>query len=239
MSGHSKWHSIKHQKAITDAKRGQSFTRHANAISAAAKQSGGDPNNNVRLRLAMEAACAANMPKDNIERAIKRGTGELAGTTIEEFIIEAFGPGGIGIMIEVITDNRNRALSDIRMILSKNSGQVAGQGAVAHLFQQKGVLRYTTSKLTDEIESAIIDSGASDYQFEDESLTVETERADLKKVKDALEAVGLTVESAQLEYVATTNLEVGADDQDRLLSLLDKLDSNDDVANIATNAANL
>jgi YebC/PmpR family DNA-binding regulatory protein len=235
MSGHSKWHSIKHQKAATDAKRGQAFTRLTNNISAAAKQGGGDIEMNFRLRLAVETARAANMPKDNIERAIKRGTGELAGVTIEEFTMEAFAPGGAGLLISIITDNRNRALSDIRLILSKGGGTVAGQGAVSHMFEQRGVLRASTD-LTDQLEEQIIDSGALDYSADDGILTIETDRTDLKKVKDALEEDGLKFETADLEFVPTTTAAIPDGKRDSLIGLMERLEDNDDVASVATNA---
>jgi len=236
MSGHSKWSSIKHQKAITDARRGQAFTRLTNNITAAAKQGGGDIEMNFRLRLAVDTARAANMPKENIDRAIKRGTGELAGSTIEEFTMEAFAPGGAGLLISIITDNRNRALSDIRLILSKGGGTTAGQGAVGHMFEQRGVLRSEIPSLTNTIEEQLIDSGALDYSFDDGTLTVETDRASLKSVKDALEAVGLKFSSADLEFVPATTVEVPANKVESLENLLTKLDDNDDVAHVATNA---
>lgn len=236
MSGHSKWHSIKHKKAATDAKRGQSFTKLANIISAAARAGGGDPNANLRLKIAIESARKENLPKENIERAIKRGTGELGGAIIEEFTIEAFGPGNIGLMIEVITDNRNRTLADVRTIISKAGGRVADNGSVAHLFEQKGVIRASVEELTEEQEEAIIDSGAQDYGITDGTLTVTTSRQDLNAVKNAIEAVGLTTDSAQLEFVAHTTLTIDEDTEQKLLGLLDTLDSNDDVANVSTNA---
>lgn len=235
MSGHSKWHSIRHQKAANDAKRGAAFTRLANNISAAAKQGGGDIEMNFRLRLAVETARGANMPKDNIDRAIKRGTGELAGQTIEEFTVEAFAPGGAGLLINVITDNRNRALSDVRLILNKNGGTPAGQGAVSHMFEQRGLLRAPVTELTDELEETIIDSGALDYSLDEGELTVETDRADLKKVKDALEAAGLKFDTAELAYIPTTTVDVPAAKHDSLLNVLERLDDNDDVASVATN----
>ncbi len=236
MSGHSKWHSIKHQKAATDAKRGQAFTRLTNNISAAAKQGGGDIEMNFRLRLAVETARAANMPKENIERAIKRGTGELAGQTIEEFTMEAFAPGGAGLLISIITDNRNRALSDIRLILSKNGGTVAGQGSVSHMFEQRGLLRASVDEMTDELEEQIIDSGAIDYSHEDGELSLETDRTDLKKVKDSLESFGLTFETAELGFVPTTTAEVPDAKKESLINLIERLEDNDDVSSVATNA---
>lgn len=238
MSGHSKWHSIKHQKAANDAKRGKTFTKLANTISVAAKNGGGDPDMNIRLRMAMDAARAANMPKDNIERAVKRGTGELADKELHEFTIEAFGPGGVGIIVEVITDNRNRTLSDVRTIIEKAGGTVAGQGAVSHGFTQKGVLRGTVTTLTEEQEEKIIESGAEDYSVDDDQLTVYTERAKLKAVQDSL-TPDFTFESAQLEFVPTTTVAIDAAAEERVLTLLTTLDDNDDVSAVYSNAAGL
>ncbi len=239
MSGHSKWHSIKHQKAANDAKRGKTFTKLANAISVAAKNGGGDPDMNIRLRMAMDAARSANMPKDNIERAIKRGTGELAGSELAEFTIEGFGPGGFGIIAEVITDNRNRTLSDVRTIIEKAGGTVAGQGAVAHGFTQKGVLRGTLPTLSEEQEEQIIESGADDYALDEDQLTIYTERSALKSVQTALEQAGFTFESAQLEFVPTTTVDLDDTAQDRALSLLSSLDDNDDVSAVYSNVTGL
>lgn len=239
MSGHSKWHSIKHQKAANDAKRGKTFTKLANTITVSAKNGGGDPDMNIRLRMAMDAARAANMPKDNIERAVKRGTGELEGKELQEFTIEGFGPGGVGIIVEVITDNRNRTLSDVRTIIEKGGGTVAGQGAVSHGFSQKGVLRGTLSELTDEQEEQLIESGAEDYSVGDNQLTVYTERTQLKTVQTALEAAGFQFESVQLEFVPTTTVAIDANTEERILTLLTTLDDNDDVSAVYSNAAGL
>ncbi|MDO8472085.1 MAG: YebC/PmpR family DNA-binding transcriptional regulator [bacterium] len=236
MSGHSKWHSIKHKKAATDAKRGQSFTKLANIISAAARTGGGDPNANLRLKIAIESARKDNLPKENIERAIKRGTGELGGAIIEEFTIEAFASGNIGLLIEVITDNRNRTLAEVRNIISKAGGRVADNGSVAHLFEQKGVIRAALDTLTAEQEEAVIDSGALDYDLTDGTLTITATRNDLNVVKTAVEAVNINPETAQLEFVASVPLPIEAEIETKLLNLLETLDNNDDVANVSTNA---
>lgn len=239
MSGHSKWHSIKHKKAATDAKRGQIFTKLAKAIAVTAKNGGGNPNDNIQLRMAVETARAANMPKENIERAIKRGTGELAGAILSEFTLEAIGPGNIGLMIEVITDNRNRALADLRHIVDRAGGRVTEQGAVRHGFTQKGVLRTSLDQLSEEQEEAIMESNAADYDFTDGQLTVQTERNNLKTVRDWLTAKELNFETAQLEYVATNPLPIDPETENKILALLEALDDNEDVANVYTNAAGL
>ena len=239
MSGHSKWHSIKHKKGANDAKRGQAFTKLANNIAAAARDGGGNADDNIRLRMAIDTAKKSNLPKENIERAIKRGTGELEGSIIEEFIMEGFGPGGTGLLIEIITDNKNRSLAEVRNILSKNGGTIADKGAVAHLFIQKGIIRGPLTKLSDKLEEMIIESGAEDYTVEDEILTVETARTDLKSVKDILDNHKIEIEQAGLEYVAKMPLEIDERTEEKLLALLEALDDNDDVANVSTNAKNI
>lgn len=239
MSGHSKWHSIKHKKAATDAKRGQSFTKLANIIAAAARSGGGEPNSNLRLKIAIETAKRGNLPRENIERAIKRGTGELGGAIIEEFIIEAFAAGNIGLMIEVITDNRNRSLAEVRNIVSKAGGRVADNGSVAHLFEQQGVIRAALEAMSNEQEEAIIDSGALDYDLTDGTLTITTSRSDLNNVKTAIEVVGINTETAQLEFVAKAPVPIDEATETKLIALLETLDNNDDVANVSTNAAGI
>jgi len=239
MSGHSKWHSIKHKKGANDAKRGQTFTKLANNIAAAARSGGADPDANIRLRMAIDTAKKSNLPKENIERAIKRGTGELAGSIIEEFIMEGFGPGGTGLIIEVITDNKNRSLAEIRNIMSKKGGTVADKGAVAHLFEQKGIIRGPFTEMTEQMEEIIINSGAEDYSLAENILTVETARADLKSVKDILDSHNFEIEEAGLEYVAKAEIEIDEPTEEKLLALLEALDDNDDVANVSTNAKNI
>ncbi len=239
MSGHSKWSSIKHKKGANDAKRGQVFTKMANLIAAAARAGGSDPDANVRLRMAIDTAKKSNLPKDNIERAIKRGTGELEGAVIEEFIMEGFGPGGTGLIIEVISDNKNRSLAEIRNIMSKNGGIVADKGSVTHLFEQKGIIRGPLKEMTDSVEEIIIESGAEDYSLAERVLTVETARADLKSVKDILEKNKIKISEVDLEYVAQTEMEIDTTTEEKLLALLQTLDDNDDVANVSTNAKDI
>jgi YebC/PmpR family DNA-binding regulatory protein len=238
MSGHSKWAGIKHKKAIVDAKRGSSFTKLANTVTVAAKQGGGDPSLNAYLRVAIDKARAANMPKDNIERAIKRGTGELGGAAVEELLYEGFGPGNTAILVEVLTDNRNRTNADVRMIFNKTGGRIADGGGVAYQFTQKGVLRLDVSVAQAEsFEEAVIESGADDYLMGEGYGIVYVSPQELHTVKDALEAASYPVDSAKIEYVANAPIEVEDEILEKVSRLLDVLDENDDVTNIYTNIA--
>lgn len=236
MSGHSKWAGIKHQKAANDAKRGNVFTKIANLITVAAKQGGGDVNMNPSLRLAVEKARGANMPKDNVERAIKRGTGELGGAAVEELLYEGFGPGGTAILIEALTDNRNRTNADVRLILTKNGGRMPDGGGVAYQFSQRGVLRLAVPEAkTEAFEELVIEQEAEDYLLVDGIAVVYTPLGSVHRLKDSLEAAGFTVESARVERVAHTPIEVSDEDMEKLAKLLDALDDNDDVTNVYTN----
>lgn len=239
MSGHSKWHSIRHKKAIIDSKRAGTFTRLAKDITVAARE-GGDPEMNFRLRLAIDRAKAANMPKDNIERAIGRGTGENKdGVQIEEVIYEAYGPGQIAMLIKVLTDNKNRTISEIRNLLKKNNGKMAEGGGVAWQFEQRGFLRAKIDKdggmTADEVELAIIESGAKDYQTEENDYLIYTLPADLKAVKENLEKQGLKVEEADLVFLAKNKIEVSDSERESYENLYEILDEHDDVAAIFDN----
>ena len=238
MSGHSKWAGIKHQKAANDAKRGNVFTRLGNAITVAAKQGGGDPTMNPSLRLAIEKARAANMPKDNVERAVNRGTGELGGAAVEELLYEGFGPANTAILVEVLTDNRNRSNADIRTIFSKNGGRMAESG-VAYQFTQRGVLRFEdiASNRVESFEELVIDSGAEDYVLQEGYATVFVEVPDLHKTKDVLEAGGFVASSVKIERVANTPTEISDEELEKLVKLIDVLEENDDVTSVYTNVA--
>ncbi|MEI6477472.1 MAG: YebC/PmpR family DNA-binding transcriptional regulator [bacterium] len=239
MSGHSKWAGIKHKKALVDAKRGSSFTKLANNITVAAKQGGGDPVMNASLRLAIEKARGANMPKDNIERAVKRGTGESGGAAVEEVLYEGFGPGGVAILVEALTDNRNRSNSDIRNIFNKNGGRMPEGGGIAYQFGQKGVVRADLSDANlDVFEEAVIESGADDYTLGDDFATVYTSIPDLHRVKDELEAKGFKIGSAKIERIPNLPIEL-ADEEDleKAFKLIEVLEENDDVTNVFTNLA--
>ena len=232
MSGHSKWATTKRQKAIVDAKRGAAFTKIANQIAIAAR-SGGDPTMNPTLAMVLEKARKANMPKANIERAIARATDKSAAAMIEE-TYEAYGPAGIGIIIEVATDNKNRTMPEVRNALSKNGGRMADPGSVMFQFARKGVIEIT-EKGEDALMTAL-DCGAEDANEGEEGIEVITEATDLMKVRQALIDAGLTVDNAELRYIANTSVPVSEDDAEKVDKLLNAIDDLDDVTNVFTNA---
>jgi len=234
MSGHSKWATTKHQKAATDARKSNLFTKIANTISVAAR-SGGGPTMNFQLRLAIDKARTANMPKDKIERAIKRGTGELGGAQIEEVTYEAYGLGGTAILVETLTDNKNRTSGEIKSIFNKLGGKLAESGSVAYLFSRKGVIRAVGSVSKDEAEMAIIDSGAEDYATDNEAFLIYTKPEDLFKVKTALEVANMTVLSAELSWEPNTTIELNEEQSGRAVKLLETLDELDDITNVSSN----
>lgn len=237
MSGHSKWSSIKHQKGIADAKRGKAFTKLGHALTVAAKQGGGDPGMNPRLELAIEMAKRANMPKENIERAIKRGTGELGGAATEEINYEAYGPLGIAIYIEAVTDNRNRTTADIRSALTRFGGKLGESGSVAYLFQQRGVITLAKSgKDSEAIELAIIDSGAEDYDETEETFTLYTDPKTLSHTKERLEAAGLTIEALEQRFEPVQTVHISDEKTaGQILRLMEALEELDDVSSVSSN----
>ncbi|MFQ6604222.1 MAG: YebC/PmpR family DNA-binding transcriptional regulator [Fidelibacterota bacterium] len=236
MSGHSKWSTIKRKKAVIDAKRGKIFTKLIKEITVAARLGGGDESANPRLRSAIIAARGANMPNDNIQRAIQKGTGELPGVVYEEMTYEGYGPAGVAILLEVITDNKNRIVSEIRHIMSKYGGNLGENGSVAWMFDKKGQIVIPASAGSEEeIFESALEAGADDFEPEDEVYTITTEPTALMSVKDALEAKGFTVESARLDFIPKTLQKVEGKEAERLLNLLDALDDNDDINNIYTN----
>lgn len=233
MSGHSKWATTKRQKAVTDAKRGAIFTKLANLITIAAREKGGDLDTNFTLRMAVDKAKAANMPKDNIERAIKRGTGELEGGVIEELTYEGFGPANSQFIIKSLTDNKNRSASSIRHIFSKNGGSL---GAVAWNFEQKGVIRISDLGFSiSDLELELIDAGAQDIKQEEEGITIFTKTEDLQKVKNFLDSKNIKAESAEIEYIAKTTTEATGEDKEKIESFIEELDDNEDVSDYYTN----
>jgi YebC/PmpR family DNA-binding regulatory protein len=237
MSGHSKWAGIKHKKALVDAKRGSNFTKIANMISVAARQGGGDAGMNPNLRLSIEKARSLNMPKDNIERAIKRGTGELGGAVTEELLYEGFGPGNICILVEVLTDNRNRSGADVRLLFIKNGGRFAEGGGVAYQFTSTGVIRLAYTGDTSNLEELLIEGGADDYELEDGTAVVKVSRDALHPLREQLEQVGYKVDSANVEHVPNTLVELNEEDEEKALKLLDILEGYDDVTAVYTNLA--
>lgn len=203
MSGHSKWAQIKRQKGAADQKRGSLFTKLGHAISIAAREGGEDPESNFKLRLAMDRAKSFNMPKENMDRAIKRGTGEIAGVEISEVTYEAFGPGGVGLIIEIVTDNKNRALADVKNILSKHGGRLGTAGTVNWMFEKKGVVIIPKKNIQnpDELELTLIDAGAEDIQENEDALTITTTLENVEKVKEVAEKNQLPVEYAGVDLV--------------------------------------
>jgi YebC/PmpR family DNA-binding regulatory protein len=236
MSGHSKWHTIKHKKGLADAKRGQAFTKIIKEISIAARLGGGDAETNPRLRTAILKAKATNMPKDNIERAIKKGTGELEGVNYEEILYEAYGPGGVAILIDILTDNKNRAAAEIRNLLNKGGGNLGAAGSVAYLFKRKGLINYDTAKYKeDDILAVAIDAGAEDVSSDPDSIEVTTSPEDFENVIKAMEAKGFEHSMAEIVRVADTNVTLENDKTEKALKLVDKLEEHEDVQSVATN----
>ncbi|GAB4315543.1 MAG: YebC/PmpR family DNA-binding transcriptional regulator [Candidatus Sumerlaeia bacterium] len=237
MSGHSKWHSIKHKKAAADAKRGKVFTRIIKEIVIAARLGGGDPEGNPRLRTAIAAARDANMPKENIERAIKKGTGELPGTTIEEWTYEGYGAGGVAFMVEVTTDNRNRTTSDIRHAFSKHNGSLGESGCVAWMFERKGqIVADGEGRSEDAMMELALECGADDLTPGDEGMYVlTTDPAALMDVREALEAKGVKVVSAEVNYVPKNTVKVEGKEAEQVLKLLSVLEDHEDVQKVSAN----
>jgi len=238
MSGHSKWATIKHAKGAADAKRGQMFTKLIKEISIAARMAGGSLDGNPRLRTAILKARAANMPKDNIDRAIKKGTGELEGVNYEELVYEAYAQGGVAIFIEVLTDNKNRAAADIRNILTRAGGQLATSGSVSRLFKRQGVITLDGEKYTeDDVMEVAIEGGAEDVSAQDGIVEVTSAPEDFENVLNALTAKEFETMSAEISMVADAEVTLDNDGTAKALRLIDKLEENDDVQNVYSNLA--
>ncbi len=237
MSGHSKWHSIRHKKGIADAKRGKIFTRHANLITIAAR-SGGDPDMNPTLRLAIDNAKRANVPNANIDKAIKRGTGEdKSAAQIEEVTYEGYGPGGTAVIVECLTDNTNRTYTNVRTIFNKQGGNLGKSGVVAWMFDRKGVITLNLEGIdADEAELAAIDSGADDIEREGETMQVYTNPSDLSLVSDKLKDVGFEAEQAEVQLIPNQTVKVEDESTaKKVLNFMDALDDDPDVSNISSN----
>jgi len=232
MSGHSKWSTIKHKKAAADAKRGKIFTRLAKEITIAAREGGGDPDMNVRLRLAVDKAKAANMPKDNIERAIKRGTGELEGGELDEAVYEAYAPHGVGLLVEIVTDNRNRTVADIRHVLNKHGGSMAEAGSVVWQFTLKGYINITGSFDSDELFMIAAEAGADDVQFDDESAEIYTSLDSFQSVREAVMDAGLEVEEASVIYHPNNPLALEPQQTVQIMNLVELLEDLDDTQSV-------
>ncbi|MCQ2603858.1 MAG: YebC/PmpR family DNA-binding transcriptional regulator [Spirochaetia bacterium] len=235
MSGHSKWASIKHKKGAADAKRGQVFTKIIKEITVAAKMGGGDEEGNARLRTAILKAKAANMPKDNIDKAIKKGTGELEGVEYVELTYEGYGPGGVALMVETLTDNKNRTAADVRSILTKGGGNMGTTGCVSHLFKKEGVICFDGSKYSeDDIFAAALDAGADDVSSDDGDIVVKTAPEDFLAVLEALNKAGFEQTSAEVERNAEVMKSLDKEKTSKVLKLIERLEDLDDVQNVST-----
>jgi len=235
MAGHSKWKQIKRKKAVTDQKRGAVFTRLIREITIAAKQGGGDPGGNPRLRTAIDAAKAENMPWDNIDRAIKKGTGELDGVTYEEVTYEGYGPGGAALLIQVTTDNANRTVAEIRNVFTRHGGHLAATNAVAWMFDRKGQIVVDAKANEDATMEAALDAGAEDMETEGDIYLITTPAAQLHAVQEALKSKQLPVQSAEIAMVPKNTVKVEGSDAKRLLQLVEGLEEMDDVAKVFSN----
>lgn len=239
MTGHSKWKQIKHKKALLDAKRGKAFTKLIKEITIAARTGGGDPAGNPRLRLLLEKAKEINMPQENSIRAIKKGTGELPGQAYESITYEGYGPGNIAVIVDVLTDNKNKAIAEVRHVFSRNGGRIAENGSVSWMFEKLGVINAQNNGQTeDSLMEALLDYNIRDIKVDDEFITVITEPKDLDTVKQALIKLGLKVEDAELEWVAKNTTEVPEGEvEEKALTFLQALEDLDDVQNVYTNMA--
>lgn len=238
MSGHSKWATIKRQKGVNDAKRGQAFTKLANAITIAVKKGGGntDPEFNAPLRLAIDRAKTANMPKDNIDRAINKGAGIGGGVELDEVMYEGFGAGGVGLLVEAVTDKKQRTVADVKSTLEKNGGTMAGQGAVSYLFQLVGeIIVAKNDKSTDDIISQAIENDVSDYEEGEDDVVLYTDQKSLQSTKEGLEKAGLEIIDASLVYKPNSRVGVTPEQEEKIANLVEKLEDLDDVQRVYTN----
>ncbi|MFC1717462.1 YebC/PmpR family DNA-binding transcriptional regulator [Candidatus Poribacteria bacterium] len=236
MSGHSKWSSIKHKKAAVDAKRGKIFTRLIKEIAVAARTGGGDQDANPRLRAAVTSAKAQNMPNDTIERGILRGTGQLPGVDYEEIIYEGYGPKGVAIIVEVVTDNRNRSTADLRFILSKHGGNMGERGCVSWMFDKKGLIVVDKEKVDeDELMMIALEAGAEDIKTEDGSFEVITAPGDFESVKNAIEEAEIETDLAEVSMIPQTTVKLDGNEALQLLKIMEGLEEHDDVQNVYSN----
>ena len=236
MSGHSKWHTIKHKKGAIDAKRGKIFTKIIKEITVAARLGGGDVDANPRLRTAMLKAKSVNMPKDNIHRAIKKGTGDLEGVNYVELVYEAYAPGGVALMIEAMTDNKNRTAADVRSILTKGGGSLGETGCVAYMFNRKGTISFDAEKYKEEeIFNAALEAGAEDVVTQSGSIEVSTTPEDFEAVLNALNAAGFEEEMSDVGLVPDTYVSLDDEKTEKVMRLIERLEDNDDVQAVASN----
>ena len=236
MSGHSKWASIKHKKAATDAKRGAAFTKVIREITAAAKDGGGNPETNIRLRAAIQRARIINMPTNNVENAIKKGTGELPGVVFETTVFEAYGPGGVAILIDVLTDNKNRTTAEVRNLLTKKNGSMAGAGSTAWMFTKKGIISVDKTKVKeDQLMDIVLEAGAEDLKSEGEYFEVTCEPSKFEAIKDALQKKQIPIQNAEVTMLPNSTVKVQGDTAKQVLSLMDALEEHEDVQAVYAN----
>ncbi|MFQ6045574.1 MAG: YebC/PmpR family DNA-binding transcriptional regulator [Gemmatimonadales bacterium] len=236
MAGHSKWKQIKHKKAAADAKRGAKFTKLIKEITVAAREAGGDPSGNPRLRTAIDAAKAANMPSENIERAVKKGTGELEGVAYVEALYEGYGPGGAAILVQVTTDNLKRTVAEIRHLFSKNGGNLGSPNSVAWMFERRGQIYLDASRYPEDLAlEAALNAGAEDVDTEGEQHVITTSPNELHAVRDRLSESGIEALEAELAMIPTTTVQVAGKEAEQLLRLMDLLEDHDDVAKVFSN----
>lgn len=236
MAGHSKWKQIKHKKAITDAKRGAKFTKLIKEITLAAKSGGGDPSGNARLRLLLEKAKEINMPADNAQRAIKRGTGELPGVHYEQILYEGYGPGSFALLVDVLTDNKNKAVAELRHAFSKNGGTLAEAGAVSWMFEKKGVVKAQAGSMTEDgLLEKLLDHDVDDVVVDDGTAFIQCPPKALDEIRQSVSALGLKVESAELEWVPKNTMSLEGEAAQKAEDFLEALDDLDDVQNVYNN----
>lgn len=236
MSGHSKWSSIKHKKGAADAKRGRIFTKLIKEITVAARMGGGDPDGNPRLRSAILAAKAENMPKDNIERAVKKGTGELEGVSYDEVTYEGYGPGGVAMLIECLTDNKNRTVADVKHVMDRHGGNLGEPGCVAWMFEKRGIIVFERDKVDEEalLETAL-EAGAEDVAEEETEFEVATSPSDFETIKSVFDEKGMTYSMAEISMVPKNTIKLEGKKAEQLLNLMEALEDNDDVSNVYAN----
>ncbi len=236
MSGHSKWSSIKHKKGAADAKRGKVFTKLIKEITVAARMGGGDPDGNPRLRTAIAAAKAENMPKENIERGIKKGTGELEGVSYEEVSYEGYGPGGVAVLIDCLTDNRNRTVADIKHLFERNGGNLGEPGCVSYMFEQKGLIAFDKDTVDEEqLFDVALEAGAEDVNEEETEFEVVTQPSDFESVKKAIDAAGLSYTISEVTKIPKSTVKVEGKKAQQMLNLMQGIEDHDDVSHVYAN----
>ena len=236
MSGHSKWAGIKHKKAKVDAQRGRIFTKLIKEITVAARVGGGDPEANARLRTAIQNAKAGNMPQDNIQRAIKKGTGELPGVSYEEITYEGYGPGGVAVLVEIMTDNKNRTAPEIRKIFAKNGGNLGESGCVGWMFEKKGLITVDSGKVDEEkLMGIALEAGALDFRTEESTFEVTTSPKEFEKVKNAIAGVGIELSTAEITMLPQTYVKLEGKQAQQMIHLMEELEEQEDVQNVYAN----